>query len=53
MDDPLYGPRLKIKRAESQIEVLRRIQLDLIAQADYRVVIAELDAKRREYAPRR
>jgi len=49
---PLDGPRLKIARAKSHIEVLRLANAGFTAKADYRVVVAELDPKSREYALR-
>lgn len=52
MNDPLYGPRLKIQRAKSRIRVLRSIQDEFRAQCDYRVVVAELDTKRQQFALR-
>ena len=49
---PLDGPRLKVRRAISQIEALRLADASFRAQADYRVVVAELKPKSREHALR-
>jgi len=49
---PLDGPRLKVRRAISQIETLRRADTEFRALADYRVIVAEPNSKGTEYALR-
>ncbi len=49
---PLDGPRFKIARAKSHIETLRSANASFTAGADYRVVVAELNPKSKEYALR-
>jgi hypothetical protein len=49
---PLDGPRLKIRRARSHIESLRAADAAFMANADYRVIVAELNPKTKKYALR-
>jgi hypothetical protein len=52
MSHPLNGPRLKIERAKSQIGLVRAEDERLLAHADYRLIVAELDAGGRKNAIR-
>jgi len=49
---PLDGPRLKVRRAESHIKGFRLAETRFSAEADYRVIVAELDSESREYTLR-
>ena len=48
MSHPLDGPRLKVRRAESQIDLLRKADDTFREKANYRLIQAELDTKRRK-----
>ena len=49
---PLDGPRFKIVRAKSHIETLRSANARFEAEADYRVIVAELNPRTSKYALR-
>mgnify|MGYP001597368030 CR=1 FL=1 len=42
---PLEGPRLKVRRAESEIQALRDLQSIFLKESDYRIVKAEFNPK--------
>jgi hypothetical protein len=49
MPHPLDGPRLKVRRAKSEIDRLRGVEEIFRAEADYQVVRAELNPKTGQY----
>lgn len=49
---PLDGPRLKLRRAESEIRRLRQTEESFQLEADYKLVKAELNSKTGNYAYR-